>query len=95
MPVDIVLECKNHYSETLTHIIILNSFIIFSVQPIRNETRSALSLGFVMPEKAIALPGANADGLVNHLSRLDADHFHVAFDDSAEEYEKLPPAAIF
>ena len=58
---------------------------MFCVQPIKNATRSALSFADGIPEKAIAFPGANAPGLVNHLSRFDADHFHVALDDSAEE----------
>ena len=77
---------KNHYSATLTHIILYSIYILFfSVQLIRNDTRSALSFADGIPEKAMAFPGANAEGLVNHLSRFDADHFHVALDDSAEE----------
>ena len=50
---------------------------------------------FEMPEKAMALPGANAAGDVNHLSKLASDHLRVAFADSADEYENpSPPATL-
>ena len=51
----------------------------------RKEIKSALSLAEGIPEKAMAFPGAKADGLASHLSRLEADHFHVALEDKAEE----------
>ncbi len=46
---------------------------------------SALSLGLAIPAKAIALPGAKAEGLLSHLSRLPSVHLMVAFDDKAPE----------
>ena len=55
------------------------------VQPLKNEMRSALSLEDGIPLKAIALPGANPEGLVNHLLRLPSDHLRVALDDKAPE----------
>ena len=61
----------------------------------RNATKSALSFADEIPANAIAFPGANAEGLSSHLSRFAADHFHVAFDERAEEYEKLGPEATF
>ena len=51
----------------------------------RKAIKSDLSLADGIPANAMALPGANADGFASHLSRLAADHFHVALDDKAEE----------
>ena len=48
-----------------------------------------------MPENAIALPGANDDGDVSHLSRFASVHLTVAFADKALEYEKPSLAAMF
>lgn len=57
--------------------------------------RSARSFGFAIPAKAIALPGANPDGDLSHLSRLPSVHLIVAFDDKADEYAKPSFDAIF
>ena len=38
-----------------------------------------------IPAKAIAFPGAKSDGDFNHLSKLAADHFKVAFDESEDD----------
>jgi hypothetical protein len=38
-----------------------------------------------MPEKAIALPGAKAEGEASHLSRLASDHLRVAFEEREDE----------
>ena len=54
-------------------------------QAIKNAIKSALSLAEGIPAKAMAFPGAKDDGFVNHLSKLAADHFQVAFDERAEE----------
>ena len=43
----------------------------------------------------MAFPGAKAAGLLSHLSRFACDHFNVALDDSADEYENDSDAAIF
>ena len=59
--------------------------MILITQPMRNATRSPLSFAEGIPAKAIALPGANAAGDFNHLSRLAADHFIVALADRADE----------
>ena len=59
--------------------------MILLIQPMRNATRSPLSLAEGIPAKAIALPGAKAAGDFNHLSRLAADHFIVALAERADE----------
>ena len=56
-----------------------------NLQPMRKATRSPLSLAEGIPLKAIAFPGANPAGDFNHLSKLAADHFMVALDESADE----------
>ena len=53
--------------------------------PIRKATRSPLSFEDGIPAKAMALPGAKDEGDFNHLSKLPADHFMVAFADKADE----------
>ena len=63
-------------------------------QAIKNAMRSALSLAEGIPAKAMAFPGAKDEGFINHLSKLAADHFQVALDERAEEYEKLSPEAM-
>lgn len=47
-----------------------------------------------IPENAIALPGANAAGDANHLSRLASDHLRVALAEREEEYAKPSPDAM-
>ena len=53
-----------------------------------------------MPAKAIAFPGAKPAGDVSHLSKFASDHFKVALEANAPEYENpstdamlLPAAA--
>ena len=65
------------------------------VQPIKNATKSDRSLADEIPAKAIALPGAKPAGALSHLSKLPADHFKVAFDDKAPEYENPSLEAMF
>ena len=55
------------------------------IQPIKNAMRSALSFEDGIPLKAIALPGANDDGLVNHIFKLPSVHFKVALLERAPE----------
>ena len=47
--------------------------------------RSCLSFGAGIPANAIALPGAKPAGDFNHLSKLPAVHFMVAFEDRDDE----------
>ena len=56
---------------------------------------SERSLGLLIPEKAIAFPGANLEGLANHLSSIPSVHLRVALADRADEYAKPSDAAIF
>ena len=70
-------------------------FIWLIAQPIKNATKSALSLPDGIPAKAIAFPGANLAGDISHLSKFAADHFNVAFDDKAPEYENPSLEAMF
>ena len=56
---------------------------------------SARSFGLAIPAKAIAFPGAKAEGLLSHLSRLPSVHLIVAFEESAPEYAKPSLEAIF
>jgi len=57
----------------------------FDQPPFKYAIKSARSFAEERPAKAIALPGAKPEGLVNHLSKLLSVHLSVAFDESDEE----------
>ena len=71
-------------------------WLLLKVQPpLRYAIMSARSLGLASPANAMALPGANPDGDLSHLSRLPSVHLTVALVYRAFEYAYPSEAAMF